>query len=98
MVGSLEMGFRLPRPSGTVIRKPDLGVVRSDSPQPLLPLIEPEDGVIASRVLPGLRLRLSDLNDEPTPKAMRADPVYADFMPPAGWRRSAGPRPSRSRA
>jgi hypothetical protein len=146
---ALEMGFRLPLPSGTVIRKPDLGVVRTDNPQPLLPLdvsyhgvfdlciealsdherrgivrdtvtkkaeyaaggvpeyfilhhdpayqafltrtpagvyvpIAPEDGVIASRVLPGLRLRLSDLNDQPTPEAMRADPVYADFMLP-GW-------------
>jgi hypothetical protein len=37
MVG-LEMGFRLPLPSGTVIRKPDFGVVRNDNPQPLLPL------------------------------------------------------------
>ncbi len=34
----LEMGFRLPLPSGTVIRKPDFGVVRNDNPQPLLPL------------------------------------------------------------
>ena len=146
---ALEMGFRLPLPSGTVIRKPDLGVVRNDNPQPLLPLdvsyhgvfdlciealsdherrgivrdmvtkkaeyaaggvpeyfilhrdpahlafltrtpagvyvpIAPEDGVIASRVLPGFRLRLSDLNDQPTPEVMRADPVYADFMLP-GW-------------
>jgi hypothetical protein len=37
MVG-LEMGFRLPLPGGTVIRKPDFGVVRNDNPQPLLPL------------------------------------------------------------
>jgi len=37
MVG-LEMGFRLPLPSGTVIRKPDLGVGRNGNPQPLLPL------------------------------------------------------------
>jgi len=34
----LEMGFRLPLPGGTVIRKPDFGVVRNDNPQPLLPL------------------------------------------------------------
>ena len=34
----LELGFRLPLPTGTVIRKPDLGVVRNDNPQPLLPL------------------------------------------------------------
>ena len=34
----LEMGFRLPLPTGTVIRKPDFGVVRHDNPQPLLPL------------------------------------------------------------
>ncbi len=146
---ALEMGFRLPLPSGTVIRKPDFGVVLNANPQPLLPLdvsyhgvfdlcvealsdhenrgivrdavtkkaeyaaggvpeyfilhhdpvqqafltrtpggvyvpIQPNDGVIASRVLPGLRLRLSDLTDQPTPEAMRADPVYADFMLP-GW-------------
>ena len=42
------------------------------------------DDYHASRVLPGLRLRLSDLTDQPTPEAMRADPVYADFMLP-GW-------------
>ncbi len=35
---ALEMGFRLPLPTGTVIRKPDFGVVRNDNPQPLLPL------------------------------------------------------------
>ena len=35
---ALEMGFRLPLPGGTVIRKPDLGVVRKDNRQPLLPL------------------------------------------------------------
>jgi len=35
---ALEMGFRLPLPHGTVIRKPDFGVVRNDNPQPLLPL------------------------------------------------------------
>ncbi len=146
---ALEMGFRLPLPTGTVIRKPDFGVVLNSNPQPLLPLdvsyhgvfdlcvealsdhepegilrdavvkkaeyaaggvpeyfilhhervhqafltrtpagvyvpIAPADGVIASRVLPGLRFRLTDLTDQPTPEAMRADPVYADFMLP-GW-------------
>ncbi len=35
---ALEMGFRLPLPTGTVIRRPDFGVVRNDNPQPLLPL------------------------------------------------------------
>jgi hypothetical protein len=35
---ALEMGFRLPLPTRTVIRKPDLGVVRNDNSQPLLPL------------------------------------------------------------
>jgi len=35
---ALEMGFRLPLPTGTVIRKPDFGVVRNDNPRPLLPL------------------------------------------------------------
>jgi hypothetical protein len=33
----LEMGFRLPLPTGTVIRKPDLALVRNDNPRPLLP-------------------------------------------------------------
>ncbi len=35
---ALEMGFRLPLPTGTVIRKPDFGVVCNTNPQPLLPL------------------------------------------------------------
>lgn len=35
MIG-LDMGFRLALPSRTVIRKPDLGVVRHDNRQPLL--------------------------------------------------------------
>ena len=35
---ALEMGFRLALPTGTVIRKPDLGVVSHDNPLPLLPL------------------------------------------------------------
>ncbi|MFN2147742.1 MAG: Uma2 family endonuclease, partial [Anaerolineales bacterium] len=35
---ALEMGFRLPLPHKTVIRKPDLGVVTRGNPQPLLPL------------------------------------------------------------
>jgi len=35
---ALEMGFRLQLPTGTVIRKPDFGVVCNDNPQPLLPL------------------------------------------------------------
>lgn len=29
----LEMGFRLPLPTGTVIRKPDLALVRNDNPR-----------------------------------------------------------------
>ena len=147
---ALEMGFRLALPTGTVIRKPDLGVVRHDNPQPLLPLdcsyhgvfdlcvealsdqerrgverdtivkkaeyaaggvpeyyilhrepeclafftraasglyvpIEPQDGVIHSRVLPGFRFRLADLVRQPEHETLRADPVYADFVLP-GWR------------
>ena len=35
---ALEMGFRLPLSTGTVIRKPDFGVVCNDNPRPLLPL------------------------------------------------------------
>jgi len=35
---ALEMGFRLVLPHKKAIRKPDLGVVRLDNPQPLLPL------------------------------------------------------------
>jgi Uma2 family endonuclease len=34
----LDMGFRLPLPTGTVIRKPDLAVVHNDNPSVLLPL------------------------------------------------------------
>ena len=147
---ALEMGFRLALPTGTVIRKPDLGVVRHDNPQPLLPLdcsyhgvfdlcvealsdqerrgverdtlvkkaeyaaggvpeyyilhrepeclafftrtasglyvpIEPQDGVIRSRVLPGFRFRLADLVRQPEHETLRADPVYSDFVLP-GWR------------
>jgi len=37
-LAALDMGFRLPLPTGTVIRKPDLGVVCNDNPQPLLPV------------------------------------------------------------
>ena len=146
---ALEMGFRLALPGKTVIRKPDLGVVRDDNPQPLLPReasyrgvfdlciealsvrerrgierdtvtkkaeyaaggvpeyyilhpapehqsffnrtaagvylpLVPEDGVIRSRVLPGLQFRLSDLVTQPAPETMRRDPVYADFVLP-GW-------------
>jgi len=33
-----DMGFRLALPDKTVIRKPDLALVRRDNPQPLLPL------------------------------------------------------------
>ena len=147
---ALEMGFRLPLPTGTVIRKPDFGVVCNDNPQPLLPLdvsyhgvfdlcvealsdqdhrglerdlvtkkaeyaaggvreyfilhreperqafftrtaagvyipMVPEDGVIRSRVLPGLQFRLTDLCAQPGPKAMHLDPLYADFVLPE-WR------------
>jgi hypothetical protein len=147
---ALEMGFRLPLPTGTVIRKPDLGVVRHDNPQPLLPLdcsyhgvfdlcvealsdqerrgierdtlvkqaeyaaggvpeyyilhreperlafftrsssglyvpIDPEDGVIHSRVLSGFRFRVADLIRRPEPETLRDDPVYADFVLP-DWR------------
>ena len=42
---ALEMGFRLPLPTGTVIRKPDFGVVLNDNPQPLLPLDASYHGV-----------------------------------------------------
>jgi len=147
---ALEMGFRLPLPTGTVIRKPDFGVVCNDNSQPLLPLdasyhgvfdlcvealsdqerrdilrdtvvkkaeyavggvpeyyilhrapehqafftrtaagvyvpIAPEDGVIRSRVLPGLQFRLADLCRRPEHGTLRDDPVYAAFVLP-GWR------------
>lgn len=142
---ALEMGFRLPLPSGVVIRKPDSAVVRDDNPQPLLPHdasyhgvydlciealsdrkrrdierdavtkkreyavggvpeyyilhhapehqaffgrtetglylpIEPEDGVIRSRVLPGFQFRVSDLIEQRDDEALRDDPVYAGFV------------------
>jgi Uma2 family endonuclease len=147
---ALEMGFRLPLPTGTVIRKPDFGVVCNDNPQPLLPLdasyhgvfdlcvealsdqerrdilrdtvvkkaeyavggvpeyyilhrapehqafftrtatgvyipIAADDGVIRSRVLPGLQFRLADLCRRPEHGTLRDDPVYAAFVLP-GWR------------
>jgi len=147
---ALEMGFRLPLPTGTVIRKPDFGVVCNDNPQPLLPLdesyhgvfdlcvealadqehrdilrdtlvkkaeyaaggvqeyyilhrapeqqafftrtaagiyvpIAPDDGVIRSRVLPGLQFRVADLCRRPEHGTLRDDPVYAAFVLP-GWR------------
>ena len=34
---TFEMGFRLRLPTGVVIRKPDLGLVLDDNPQPILP-------------------------------------------------------------
>jgi len=42
---ALEMGFRLALPTGTVIRKPDFGVVCNTNPQPLLPLDASYHGV-----------------------------------------------------
>jgi Uma2 family endonuclease len=47
--------------------------------------IEPVDGVIHSRVLPGFRFRLSDLNDRRDDEALRDDPVYGEFVLPR-WR------------
>ena len=47
--------------------------------------IVPEDGVVRSRVLPGLQFRLADLCARPAPEALRDDPVYAAFVLP-GWR------------
>ena len=45
----------------------------------------PDDGIIRSRVLPGLQFRLTDLLTQPEPKAMVRDPVYADLVLPE-WR------------
>ena len=146
----LEMGFRLPLPTGTVIRKPDLAVLHHDNPVTPRPLdasyrgvfdlcvealsdkerrgierdtivkkaeyatggvpeyyilhreperlaffyrtpgglyvpLEPEDGVIHSRVLPGLRFRVDDLIRRPAHDTLRHDPVYAEYVLP-GWR------------
>ncbi|WP_295587859.1 hypothetical protein [uncultured Lamprocystis sp.] len=47
--------------------------------------IDPEDGVIRSRVLPGFQFRLDDLCRRPEHSTLRDDPVYADFVLP-GWR------------
>ena len=147
---ALEMGFRLPLPTGPSSASPTSAWCCNDNPQPLLPLdcsyhgvfdlcvealsdkerrgierdtvtkkaeyaaggvpeyyilhrepehqafftrtpagvyvpIEPEDGVIRSRVLPGLQFRLADLCTRPEPETLRDDPVYADFVLP-GWR------------
>ena len=149
---ALEMGFRLPLPSKTVIRKPDLGVVAKDNPQPLLPLdcsyhgvfdlcvealsdkersgierdtvtkkaeyarggvpeyyilhrderyqcfftrdargvyvpMDTADGVVRSRVLPGFRFRVGDLQRRPELEAMRDDALYRDFVL-LGWQRA----------
>ena len=146
----LEMGFRLPLPTGTVIRKPDLAVLRHDNPVTPRPLdasyrgvfdlcvealsdkerrgierdtivkkaeyatggvpeyyilhreperlaffirapgglyvpLAPKDGVIHSRVLPGLRFRVDDLIRRPAHDTLRHDPVYAEYVLP-GWR------------
>jgi len=159
---ALEMGFRLRLPTGTVIRKPDFGVVCNTNPQPLLPLdasyhgvfdlciealsdlegrgserdtvtkkaeyaaggvpeyyilhrepecqafftrtaaglyvpIVPDDGIIRSRVLPGLQFRLTDLLTKPEPKAMVHDPVYADFVLPE-WREAEQHAAAQTRA
>ena len=159
---ALEMGFRLALPTGTVIRKPDFGVVCNSNPQPLLPLdasyhgvfdlciealsdlerrgserdtvtkkaeyaaggvpeyyilhreperqafftraaaglyvpIVPDDGIIRSRVLPGLQFRLTDLLTQPEPKAMVRDPVYADFVLPE-WREAEQRTEAQTRA
>jgi len=42
--------------------------------------IEPVDGVIHSRVLPGFRFRLSDLIERRDDEALRDDPVYGEFV------------------
>ena len=146
----LEMGFRLPLSTGTVIRKPDLTVLRHDNPVTPRPLdafyrgvfdlcvealsdkerrgierdtivkkaeyatggvpeyyilhreperlaffirapgglyvpLAPKDGVIHSRVLPGLRFRVDDLIRRPAHDTLRHDPVYAEYVLP-GWR------------
>ncbi|WP_058555632.1 Uma2 family endonuclease [Thiohalocapsa sp. ML1] len=44
--------------------------------------IPPRDGVIASRVLPGLRFRIGDLDARPPLAALSADPLYAGFVLP----------------
>jgi hypothetical protein len=47
--------------------------------------LEPDAGVIRSRVLPGFQFRLSDLTAQRDDEALRDDPVYAEFVLP-GWR------------
>ena len=44
--------------------------------------IAPQDGVIASKVLPGFRFRSKDLDDRRALSVLTADPVYADFVLP----------------
>jgi Uma2 family endonuclease len=48
--------------------------------------IPPQEGVIASKVLPGLRFRIRDLDARPPLAELMADPVYADFVLPQ-WQR-----------
>ena len=45
--------------------------------------IEPEDGVIRSRIVPGFQFRQADLCTRPSAEAMHTDSVYADFVLPS---------------
>lgn len=47
--------------------------------QPILP---DQEGVMASKALPGLRWRWSDLTRQPALEALLADPVYRDYVLP----------------
>jgi len=62
----LEMGFRMALPGKTVIRKPDLGVVRHDNSVPLLPLDRSFHGVFDLCI---------EALSESTPKEARRDTV-----------------------
>ena len=66
-------------------REPERQAFFTRTPAGVYVPIVPQDGVIRSRVLPGLQFRLADLCAQPTPEAMHDDPVYADFVLP-GWR------------
>jgi Uma2 family endonuclease len=60
--------------------------------------IPPQDGVIASKVLPGLRFRLSDLDARPALAQLAADPVYSGFVLPQWQRDRARAEAEASRA
>ncbi len=66
-------------------REPERQAFYTRSAAGLYVPIPAQDGIIRSRVLPGLQFRLEHLCSQPDPADLRHDPVYAGFLYP-GWR------------